>query len=85
LRRVGRSQLHRQLRAAEAQGYLASGSDEAKTAAAAMRERLEQLGIVAEETALLADDRLAAGSRVPFLPLVQLVELGDFIEAGARP
>lgn len=81
LARTGRSQLHRWLRAAARDGLLGATGAEAVARRDAMRARLRDLGLADADLAILTDDRLGRGSRYPLLPLRQLLELADLLEA----
>lgn len=92
LRKAGASQLHRGLREAERKRIgedkrrlLSATGAEAVEAVKDLMERLQTLGVPDSSANLLAEPRLAKGAdEWPFLPLVQLVKLRDFIMAGVE-
>jgi hypothetical protein len=81
LARTGRAQLHRWLRAAARDGLLGASDAEARARRDAMLVRLRDLGLADPDLAVLTEDRLGRGSRYPLLPLRQLLELADLVEA----
>lgn len=86
LRDAGAYQLHRELRQAERCNLLLDSGQGATDRVQAFKKRLSELGTDPGVAGLVEAPRLARGAeRWPFLPLIQLVELGDFIMAGDRP